>query len=121
MKRTKIETRQDSEYAIVMSNQTNDYFSVDTTTNSTFDCGNYTFDVGTGETTWHNETCGGAVENDVTLANITCGKQVYFSSTYAVVGTTVQVLILPTTFLYYWPKKARPFSNISFSSLHWLS
>ncbi len=94
-----------------MSNQTNDFFSDDR--NSTFDCGNYTFDVETGETTWHNETCG-AVENDVTLSNITCGKQEYFSSTYAVVGTTVQVSISSTLYVRFFC------ANVVFLVAFWL-
>jgi hypothetical protein len=70
-----------------MANTTLDVFSFDG--NSTLDCGNATFDADTGSCSDADHVAAG---NDVTaISNMTCGKQEYFSSTYALVGTSVQV------------------------------
>ena len=64
--------------------------------NSIFDCGNYTFDVASGNTTWQqNDSCNetATADDQNIISNMTCGKQEYFSSTYALVGTSVQGII----------------------------
>ena len=53
------------------------------------DCGNATADPDTGICPLESS----GTDDVVAVSNLTCGKQEYFSSTYAVVGTSVQGII----------------------------
>ena len=74
-----------------MSNETNgEVYGFETP--SSLDCGNFTFDIASGNTTWQNDSCIETASADQ-HNNMTCGKQEYFSTTYALVGTSVQGII----------------------------